>query len=166
MLYDLSYIIKLLCNVGNLKVTKTPIIELESIEYNANRFELDNFKIVFRKAKITPIKLGLFVTLWKRFNSKIVPLNINEVDFVIIYVESNELSGIFIFNSQLLVDKKIISNEINKGKLAFRVYPPWIDVISKQAILTQKWQTEYFIMFKKDYSDIDFELLNKLLKFN
>ncbi len=31
-----------------------PIMELESVEYGANRFELNNCSIKFRVAKITP----------------------------------------------------------------------------------------------------------------
>ena len=45
-------------------------IEKESAEYAAHRFEINNLKILFRQAKITPTKVGQFVTLWKRTKEK------------------------------------------------------------------------------------------------
>ena len=40
--------------------------ELESKEYQACRFNLNNKHIICRTAKITPKKVGQFVTFWKR----------------------------------------------------------------------------------------------------
>ncbi len=38
----------------------------ESQEYGASTFEMNNKIIKFRVAKITPTKVGQFVTFWKR----------------------------------------------------------------------------------------------------
>ena len=47
--------------------TCSPVVaEIESAEYGAYIFEINGFKIRFRVAKITPTKVGQFVTLWKR----------------------------------------------------------------------------------------------------
>ena len=40
--------------------------EKESAEYGAYTFELAGFSIKYRVAKITPTKIGQFVTLWRR----------------------------------------------------------------------------------------------------
>lgn len=40
-----------------------PVMESESAEYGASSFELNGYSIRFRVAKITPIKIGQFVTL-------------------------------------------------------------------------------------------------------
>ncbi|MGC1181501.1 MepB family protein [Legionella sp.] len=63
-----------------------PAIEPESAEYCAYSFELNNFFVRFRVAKITPTKIGQFVTLWKRFKKgPIKPYdNTDSVDFFII----------------------------------------------------------------------------------
>jgi hypothetical protein len=40
-----------------------PIMEAESAEYGAYTFELNDLSVRFRVAKITPTKIGQFVTL-------------------------------------------------------------------------------------------------------
>ncbi|MEO5562055.1 MAG: MepB family protein, partial [Chitinophagaceae bacterium] len=46
----------------------------------------------------------------------------------------------------ILADKGIISqNGRSSGKRGIRVYPPWDIVSNKQAIMTQGWQTKYFM---------------------
>lgn len=50
-------------------------LETESKEYKACNFYLNDLKIVCRNAKITPKKVGQFVTFWKRKkNGPINPL--------------------------------------------------------------------------------------------
>ena len=41
-------------------------IDLEGTEYDACQFELDRKQVICRRSKITPKKLGQFVTFWKR----------------------------------------------------------------------------------------------------
>eukprot|EP00658_Telonema_sp_P-2_P075204 TRINITY_DN64664_c0_g1_i1.p1 TRINITY_DN64664_c0_g1~~TRINITY_DN64664_c0_g1_i1.p1 ORF type:complete len:149 (+),score=22.43 TRINITY_DN64664_c0_g1_i1:116-562(+) len=58
----------------------------------------------------------------------------------------NDLIGHFMFPTTALKSNKIASNNNGAGgKLAFRVYPPWVTAESKQAATVQKWQCQYFI---------------------
>lgn len=122
------------------------VIDSESKEYSGSRFQLDNKVIIFRKAKITPTKIGQFVTLYKRNpTKKIAPFDLSDgIDYVVILVISEDKIGKFVFPKSILFDKGVFSTEIKEGKMAIRVYPPWDKTISKQAISTQKWQLDYF----------------------
>ena len=77
--------------------------EKESQEYQAYRFNLNKYSIIFRKAKITPLKLGQFVTSWKRSNeNQTIPFdNSDSFDFFIIHIESDNHIGQFIFPKKL-----------------------------------------------------------------
>lgn len=121
-------------------------IEPESKEYGACRFELNGLNIVSRNAKITPKKVGQFVTFWKRKeNGPIEPFN--EKDFLDLYIvcvkDENEF-GQFVFPKSVLIKRGIISSDRKEGKRAFRVYPNWVMAKNKQALKTQKWQLKYF----------------------
>lgn len=106
-----------------------PVFDLESKEYGASKFRVNNLSVVFRVAKITPKKSGQFVTLWKRSSEgTIQPLDCSDpFDLVVISVSKGSNFGQFIFSKRVLSEKKILSNKEKKGKLAFRVYPPWDD---------------------------------------
>ncbi|WP_298139622.1 MepB family protein [Flavobacterium sp.] len=123
------------------------IIEKESQEYCAAQFELNNSKIIFRKAKITPTKIGQFVTLWKRIDEKpIQPFSsTDDFDFVIINCETPNNFGQFVFTKTVLKEKGYLQSKSKKGKLGFRVYPSWDKTENKQAQQTQNWQLNYFI---------------------
>ena len=124
-----------------------PIPELESNEYSAHRFEINQLKICYRIAKVTPTKTGLFVTLWKRNENRIIePFDLlDEIDAVIVSVRGKEKElGQFIFPKNILLEKGVFSTNNKEGKRAIRVYPPWSEVSSKQALQTQKWQLHYF----------------------
>ena len=43
-----------------------PVNEVESSEYQACSFKVNNKIVKYRHAKITPTKNGQFVTIWKR----------------------------------------------------------------------------------------------------
>lgn len=122
-------------------------IEKESAEYGACKFDLDTVKILFRVAKITPTKIGQFVTFWKRIGKgPIEPYAVSdEIDFFIINTKSGNQFGQFIFPKSVLCQQGIISTNVKEGKRAIRVYPPWDLTVSKQAQKTQKWQLEYFL---------------------
>ena len=121
-------------------------VEKESAEYEACRFLLSGCSIISRKAKTTPTKTGQFVTIWRR-NEKgtIEPLHESEhFDFLIVNVNSNNRWGQFVFPKSVLIQKGIISTDQKEGKRAFRVYPKWDVVNSKQAERSQQWQLDYF----------------------
>ena len=48
------------------------IQEIESTEYDACQFQLNGKTIISRTSKITPKKVGQFVTFWKRIPSGII----------------------------------------------------------------------------------------------
>jgi hypothetical protein len=122
-------------------------IEPESVEYGACTFQLKDLFITFRTAKITPTKIGQFVTLWKRKEDGITaPFHINDtIDFAIICTRTPSQFGAFILHKSVLYQKGILADDEKDGKRGFRVYPPWDIAENKQAKQTQEWQLKYFI---------------------
>src|SRR5476651_865530 len=78
-------------------VYKNVIQEAESQEYSACEFEMNNKIIKFRVAKITPTKIGQFVTFWKRIGSgPIQPHDLEgPFDFFVVSVRSGKHYGQF-----------------------------------------------------------------------
>lgn len=124
-----------------------PLFESESSQYCACTFTLGGLAIRFRAAKITPKKVGQFVTLWKRIGKgQIQPFDVSDPnDFFVISVRKGDLFGQFVFPKSVLRDRGVLSKNGIGGKLAIRVYPPWDNPESALAQKTQKWQLEYFL---------------------
>lgn len=118
----------------------------EGKEYGAHTFVLNNKIIKLRFAKITLLKIGQFVTFYKRSISKsIIPYDItDDFDFLVIHTRLNDRLGQFIFPKEILLKKGVISEYGIGGKRAIRVYSPWDLVKNKQAKKTQEWQNDYF----------------------
>jgi hypothetical protein len=129
----------------NLKISNLKM-EAESKEYHACKFKLNTCHIVSRKSKITPKKIGQFVTFWKRNEKGIIePFHESDpIDFYTVNVCNENLLGQFVFPKSVLIKKGIISTEKKEGKRGFRVYPIWDKAINKQAEKTQNWQLNYF----------------------
>lgn len=125
--------------------------ELEGTEYDACQFELNGMKIISRSSKITPKKIGQFVTFWKRNqNGKTEPYSENDqFDFYVINAKSGDRFGQFVFPKSELINKGFITSEKKDGKRGFRVYPIWDETQNKQAGETQKWQLKYFYEIDK-----------------
>lgn len=121
--------------------------ELQSKEYSACRFKLNGLRIISRNAKITPKKVGQFVTFWKRSKKgQIIPFEENDqIDFYTVQVQTENRLGQFVFPKSVLIKQGLISTEKKEGKRAFRVYPSWDITKNRQAERTQKWQLDYFI---------------------
>lgn len=122
--------------------------EIAGSEYHAYRFKLNGQNILYRYAKVTPKRVGHFVTLWQRptLDSKIRPFDKNDkINWVMIFVHDGYHYGMFLFDVGTLVKRGIFSNNLQGGKRAIRVYAPWITPTSKQAIKTQSWQLQHFI---------------------
>lgn len=127
------------------------IEELEGVGYDACQFKLNGMKVICRSSRITPKKVGQFVTFWKR-NEKGITEPFNEtdtIDFYVINVNSENNSGQFVFPKSILINKGIISTKIKDGKRGFRVYPKWDKATNKQAEKTQNWQLQYFYELNK-----------------
>ncbi len=155
MTNDLQQIKSLLSQITHQKITDF-VTDDECLEYSGCSFKLDDLKIKFRQAKITPKKVGLFVTFWKRnAENKTEPFNINDpFDFYIIAAKQENNFGFFIFPKDLLSEKNILTNSKKEGKRGFRVYPNWTKTENNQAVKTQLWQTIYFINCNDNKADI------------
>ncbi|RZK08256.1 MAG: hypothetical protein EOO46_14340, partial [Flavobacterium sp.] len=129
----------------------------ESVDYSACSFELDGHKIEHRASKITPTKVGQFVTIWKRNKEGVTaPFDVlDALDFVVVTSRSGANIGQFIFPKLVLVAKGIVSQNGKDGKRGIRVYPPWDTVTNKQAETTQKWQTKYFVRIGNSNAKLD-----------
>jgi hypothetical protein len=140
-----------------------PIAEAESDDYAAYTFELNGLSVKYRIAKITPTKIGQFVTLWKRIgNGPIQPFDsTDQIDLFVISTRDGDRFGQFIFPKSILQEKGIISTSHKEGKRAIRVYPPWDITISKQAQKTQLWQLIYFVEIAGG-KPIDFKRVHEL----
>ncbi|MCK0188993.1 MepB family protein [Arenibacter sp. F20364] len=139
-------------------IVSNHLLDRESREYQASSFELNNLKVKARKAKITPKKIGQFVTLWKRNkNGDTAPYEESDkVDLFVIDVLEASHMGQFIFPKEVLMEKGIVSCNKNEGKRGFRVYPPWSQPTNKTAENTQKWQLEYFLKIgQNSRTDLD-----------
>ena len=136
---------------------KNLVIESESQEYAACEFQLNNLKIKFRVGKITPTKIGQFVTFWKRgSNGSIEPYDLSDhFDLLVISCNDKEHFGQFVFPKNVLLEKDIISKNKIGGKRAIRVYPPWDKAENLQAKKTQAWQLMYFFEIKPNIIDND-----------
>ena len=141
-LLELEQTVYLPCNLSITDI----VVESEGKEYGTCKFTINNKSVLFKIAKITPTKIGQFVTLWKRsLAGPIVPFDIDDhIDFFIITVLTDTRCGQFVFPKTILIQQDCISKNGKGGKLAMRVYPPWDKAINKQAIKTQSWQLNYF----------------------
>lgn len=121
--------------------------DTESKDYSGCSFALGHLKIKFRTSKITPTKTGQFVTIWKRDEKgETAPFDSGDpFDFYLISASKDYNRGIFIFPKEILIKKGILSDGNKTGKRGIRVYPSWDIAGNKQAMATQKWQTEYFL---------------------
>lgn len=142
-----------------------PRAEAESAEYGAYDFEINGLSAKYRVAKITPTKIGQFVTLWKRVGEgPIQPFDHSDpIDFFVVSTRSGNDFGQFVFPKSVLLEKGILSDCNREGKRAIRVYPPWDHATNKQAIKTQKWQLDYFLDIAEGQS-VDFTRAKKLFE--
>ena len=138
--------------------------ESESKEYAAHTFKIGTFNVKFRIAKITPTKTGQFVTLWKRNTNGLTESHHikDNFEFYIIGTKKDNLMGVFIFPKSVLFLNKILSDENNKGKNGFRVYPSWDLAENKQALKTQIWQSKYFVKLTENEL-IDYGMIKSIL---
>ncbi len=140
---------------SGIRITKSPVLEKENTAYAACALQVNRRNVLFRIGKITPKKIGHFVAVYTRVQGIIVPLDalVNHVDFLVVDVSDMQEKnrGQFIFPKKVLVEKGIFSEGLSlanrmqrlRGKLSFRVFAPWEDVVS-HAKKTQNWQQAFF----------------------
>lgn len=146
MISEIEVLGQILSDVGLGKITDCSV-EKECKPYLGHNFKINGLNFKFRKAKITPKKVGQFVTLWKRNTSGITePFNLQDnFDFYVIAVGEDQHSGFFIFPRIVLANNNILTTTNSEGKRGFRVYPDWTENLNKQAQKTFNWQNEFFI---------------------
>jgi hypothetical protein len=120
--------------------------EPESKDYGAADFKIHHSLIKFRVGKITPTKIGQFVTFWKRVGQgPILPYDVEDpFDYLMISARLGHHFGQFIFPKATLDEQAVLSKNNQGGKRAFRIYPPWDQTNNSQARKTQSWQLCYF----------------------
>jgi len=124
-----------------------PLIEAQNAEYGAYVYQVNTLTVRFRVAKITPTKVGQFVTLWERSEAgPIQPYDLSDpVDLFVISAREGDNFGQFVFPKAVLCEYDIVSKNRQGGKRAIRIYPPWAKPTSRQAQKTQAWQLDYFL---------------------
>lgn len=129
-----------------------PRIEVQNAEYGAYVFNLNALSIRFRVAKITPTKVGQFVTLWERIGDGPIQLYdiSHSVDLFVSSTRKGNNFGQFVFQKAVLCNQDIVSDKGKGGKRAVRVYPPWDKSTSRQAQKTKIWQLEYFLAISEN----------------
>jgi hypothetical protein len=63
----------------------------------------------------------------------------------LVSTRKGERFGHFVFPKSALCKHGILTSNGKEGKRAIRVYPPWDETTSIQAMKTQQWQLEYFL---------------------
>ncbi len=149
--HDVLVVKELVYDKCNLILTDL-FMEAESIEYEACSFRLNGMQVIHRSSKITPTKIGQFVTLWKRnAERETTPFDISDdFDFIVITVKRGGTIGQFVFSKTVLVEHGVISTKNKGGKRGFRIYPPWDKTTNKQAEKSQRWQLPFFIQLKEN----------------
>lgn len=94
------------------------IHEPHNADYGAYIFNLNALSIRFRVAKITPTKIGQFVTLWERIgDGPIQPYDISDpADLFVISTRNENHFGQFVFPKAVLGKQDILSNKGEGGK--------------------------------------------------
>ncbi|AVN59021.1 hypothetical protein CG009_02190 [Mesoplasma florum] len=137
--------------INEIFENKISDINIETInkEYEAAKFIFQDENYYFRKVKKTPKKSGYFVAVYKT-EEKNMPLNYTDsIDKLILYVLDGAKEGYFVFDKDTLLNNGILSFENKKGKMAFRVYPNWVNDLNSTAKKTKTWQIEHFFEIKK-----------------
>lgn len=108
-------------------------------------------RIVFRSAKVTPTKAGLFVTLWKRDESgNTRPYTATDsINEFWISAKTKCGYGLFKFTANVLEDVGVLSSATKPGKRGFRIYTPWDENLNPSAAKAWSWQRKFFTVLER-----------------
>lgn len=103
-------------------------------------------RAVFRAAKVTPAKAGLFVTLWKRDTcGGTRPYRASDgVDVLYVAARTDDGYGYFTFAARDLAEAGILTAGKSAGKRGFRLYTPWDGQLNATAARAWSWQRRFF----------------------
>ena len=112
--------------------------------------ETSGTEVRVRSGKITPTKVGLFVTHWRRTaDGTTGPYGVHDSADTLLVTAAEDgphpARGVFVFDRASLVAHGIVERDGHGGKRGFRVYPPWSLTPPGQAARTQRWQVEHFV---------------------
>ncbi|MFJ6416826.1 MepB family protein [Paeniglutamicibacter sp. NPDC091659] len=107
--------------------------------------------VVFRSAKVTPTKAGLFVTLWQRDAGGVTrPYTAgDDVDEFWIAAETKHGYGCFKFPAHELAKAGILATAKKPGKRGFRLYTPWDTDLNAGATKAWAWQRGFFTVLSR-----------------
>ena len=102
--------------------------------------------VVFRSAKVTPTKAGLFVTLWLRdAEGATRPYTPEDgVDEFWVLAETSGGTGHFRFPAGALARHGVLGTDAKPGKRGFRLYTPWDTDLNAGATKAWAWQRGFF----------------------
>lgn len=134
-------------------------------EYEAISMQVNDVKIKSRLAKKTNKKKGQFLSVWtKDDENKNRSFTFKEIEeLLVVNIIEGRYYGQFVFPKMILLKQQILMTTENKGKMAFRVYPPWDKDLNNTAAKTQKWQNKYFVDLT---TNIDKNKIKKLYNLN
>lgn len=116
----LAYVNELLYEPNNLTI-KNIQEETQNSDYGAGIFQLNSKSIRFRVAKITPTKIGQFVSFWEKdeANKNQAFTYDNATDLLVINTfNDNGDFGQFVFPKEILLQQNILRTSSTKGKMA------------------------------------------------
>lgn len=123
------------------------VSEPDNAEYGAAVSDVGRSTIRFRVGKLTPTKVGLFVSVWRRGaggSTEPFPAE-DDVDALVVVAREGDRFGAFVFPNEVLATRGVVSVRGAGGKRGFRVYPPWSATSSPQAKRSQGWQCDWFL---------------------
>ncbi|GAB2645146.1 MepB family protein [Prescottella soli] len=133
---------------AGLGVECSPAVsEPDNAEYGAAVSDLGQSTIRFRVGKLTPTKVGLFVSVWRRGaggSTEPFPAE-DDMDALVVVAREGDRFGAFVFPNEVLATRGVVSVCGAGGKRGFRVYPPWSATSSPQAKRSQGWQCDWFL---------------------
>ncbi|CAM2991820.1 MepB family protein [Prescottella defluvii] len=129
------------------------LAEPDNADYGAAVSDVGRTAIRFRVGKLTPTKVGLFVSVWRRaVGGSTEPFPAEDgVGGLVVTAREGERFGAFAFPAGVLASRGIVSVDGVGGKRGFRVYPLWSATSNPQAKRSQAWQCDWFL----DLSDED-----------